>query len=169
MSSDDADVSLLVRALSGQVARCTEPLDAQAAGNALYGLQGTLTTVDGQGLGLQLLRSFIKLHEEALAADYTPEHIFCGRSVVMTLPFLRDHVTEGEVKECLIILTDIESKTRVSDFDEEGDPADTRGLFYSDERMICMHLSITEASGESYISRTHKEHLFGLFKCDVVV
>ena len=40
MSSDDADVGSLVRALSGQVARCTEALSAQAVGNALYGLQG---------------------------------------------------------------------------------------------------------------------------------
>jgi hypothetical protein len=40
MSSDAAEVRLLVRALSGQVERCRESLDAQAVGNALYGLQG---------------------------------------------------------------------------------------------------------------------------------
>ena len=40
MSSDDADVLSLVRAISGQVARCTMTLDAQAVGNAWYGLQG---------------------------------------------------------------------------------------------------------------------------------
>jgi hypothetical protein len=40
MSSDNAEVRSLLRALSGQVERCREPLDAQAVGNALYGMQG---------------------------------------------------------------------------------------------------------------------------------
>ena len=33
MSSDNEDVRSLVRVLAGQVARCKEPLDAQAVGN----------------------------------------------------------------------------------------------------------------------------------------
>ena len=136
----------------------------------MYGLQGMFTTADGQDLGLQLLRSFIKLHEEAVADDYSLEYISCGRSVVMTLPFLRDHLTESEVKECEKILTDIESKTRVSDFDEEGDPTDARGHdSNADFHISRMHSATKKALGESYISRSHNEHLFGLFKCGVVV
>ena len=34
MSRDNEDVRSLVRALSGQVQRCNEPLDAQEVGNA---------------------------------------------------------------------------------------------------------------------------------------
>ena len=65
------------------------------------------SSVDGQALGLYLLQRFIKLYEAVVADDYTPEFLSCCRSVVVTLPFLRDHVTEGEVKECERIITDI--------------------------------------------------------------
>ena len=40
MSSDNAEVRSLLRALSGQVEKCWELLDRQAVGTALYGLQG---------------------------------------------------------------------------------------------------------------------------------
>ena len=56
----------------------------------------------------------------------------------------------------------------MSAFDEKGDPAITLGLYYSDVRMILMHLSTIDALGAS-ISRSHNEHLFGLFKCDLVI
>ena len=51
MSCDNEDVRLLVRALSIQVQRCTEPLSAQAVRNALYGLQG----MSGDDADVQLL------------------------------------------------------------------------------------------------------------------
>ena len=107
MSSDDADVRSLVRVLVGQVERCREPLSTQNVGNALYGLQGMFNAADGQGLGSYMLKSFITLHK--VAVDYTPESIACGRSVVMCLPLLRDHLTLSDVKECERIITDIEN------------------------------------------------------------
>ena len=89
----------------------------------LYGLQGMYSTVDGQALGSYLLQRFIKLHDVAGAVDYNPEYVSCGRSVVMTLHFLRDHLTEIEVKGCERIITDIEKKTRVRASNEHGDPS----------------------------------------------
>ena len=167
MSSDDADVGLLVRALSGQVARCTEALNAQAVGNALYGLQGMFSTADGQDLGLCRLRSFMKSHASTAAVDYTPEYISCGRSVVMTLPLLRDHLTESELKECERIITDIENKKRRSVFNEGGDPASSMSFQSRGERR--MHAATMKSFGESNTRVSHNEHLFGLFECDLVV
>ena len=167
MRSDNADVLSLVRALSGQVARCKESLDAQAVGNALYGLQGMYSCVDCQALGLSLLQRFIKLSEAVVADDYTPEYFSCGRSVVVTLPFLRDHVTEGEVKECERIIDDIENKTRVRAFNEHGDPSASMNFQSRSERR--MHAAVMMALEKSNMRLSHNVHLFGLIECDLVV
>ena len=167
MRSDDADVLSLVRAISGQVARCREPLSAQEVGTALYGLQGMYSTVDGQALRLHLLHRFIKLFDAVVAHDYSPEYLSCGQSVAVTLPFLRDHVTEGEVKQCERIITDIENKTRVSGSNEHGDPATSISFQSRCERR--MHAATMKALRESNTRISHNEHLFGLFECDIAV
>ena len=40
MTSDDKEVLNLLKLLTGQIGSCVEPLNDQAVGNALYGLQG---------------------------------------------------------------------------------------------------------------------------------
>ena len=167
MSSDDADVGLLVLALSGQVSRCTEAHNAQAVGNALYGLQSMFSTVDGQDLGLLLLRSFMKSHEAAGIVDYTSEDLSCCQSVAVTLPFLKDHVTEGEVKECERIINDIENKTRVSVFNEHGDPA--TNVSFQSRGEQCMQAGYHEGIGEVEYAYIAQRVLFGIFECDIVV
>ena len=143
MSSDNADVRSLVRVLVGQVERCREPLDAQTVGNALYGLQGMFSSL----------------------VDYTPEHISCGSSVVMSLQLLRDHLTLSEVKECESIITDIERKAIASS--KGGDPAISASFQSRSEQR--MHIAMMKALGESNMRVSHNEHLFGLFECDIVV
>jgi len=39
-SSEHAEVRSILKVLTPQIAKCSEPLNAQAVGNALYGLQG---------------------------------------------------------------------------------------------------------------------------------
>jgi len=39
-SSEHSEVRSIIRVLAPQIAKCTETLDAQEIGNALYGLQG---------------------------------------------------------------------------------------------------------------------------------
>ena len=143
MSSDNADVRSLVRVLVGQVERCREPLDAQTVGNALYGFQGMFSSL----------------------VDYTPEHISCGSSVVMSLQLLRDHLTLSEVKECESIITDIERKAIASS--KGGDPAISASFQSRSEQR--MHIAMMKALGESNMRVSHNEHLFGLFECDIVV
>ena len=142
-------------------------MNAQAVGNALYGLQGMYSCVDCQALGLSLLQRFIKLSEAVVADDYTPEYFSCGRSVVVTLPFLRDHVTEGEVKECERIIDDIENKTRVRAFNEHGDPSASMNFQSRSERR--MHAAVMMALEKSNMRLSHNVHLFGLIECDLVV
>ena len=101
------------------------------------------------------------------ADDYSPEYLSCCQSVAVTLPFLRDHVTEGEAKECERIITDIENKTRVSVSNEHGDPFTSISFQSRGERR--MHGATMKAFGESKMRISHNEYLFGLFECDIVV
>jgi hypothetical protein len=110
-----------------------------------------------------MLKSFVTLRH--VAEDYTPEYISFGRSVVMSLPLLRDHLTLSEVKECESIITVIESKAVVSN--KGGDPALSASFQLRSERH--MYKATMKALGESNMHVSHNEHLFGLFECDIVV
>ena len=76
-------------------------------------------------------------------------------------------MTEGEVKECERIITDIENKTLVSVFNEHGDPATSISFQSRCERRV--HAATMKALRESNTRISHNEHLFGLFGCDIVV
>ena len=109
MSSDNAEVRSLVRALSGQVERCREPLDPQSAGNALYGLVGLLGVDEGRDLGVYLMQTYLGLHRNGVVVS--SDCVYLGQSVVMVFPLLKDHLTEKEVEECERIISDIEIKS----------------------------------------------------------
>ena len=129
----------------------------------MYGLQGIFGSLDSHSLGSYLLKSFVTLHQ--VAEDYTPEYISSGRSVVMSLPFLRYHLTSSEVKECESIITDIESKAIVSNVG--GEPAVSASFQSRGERR--MYKTMTKALDESNMRVSHNEHIFGLFECDIGV
>ena len=163
MSSDNAEVRSLLRALSGQVERCREPLSAQAVGNALYGLAGVLGVDEGRDLGLHLMRTFLGLHRNGVLVS--SDFVYLGQSVVMVLPLLKDHLTEEEVKECELIISDIEIKSHAPD--EDGDSL-LKDSFQSRSEQH-MHSATVKAFAGSKLRVSHNEHLFGLFECDIVV
>ena len=163
MSRDDADVQALARALKDEVLRCSGPLDAQAVSNALYGLQNFLRAPEGKDLGSYLIKTFIKLFQDI--ADYTPEHIACVRSVVLSLPILRDILDENEVKECERIIAHIESKARVSN----EVVARTVSLSLQLRGTQRMHTALMKALEKINASVSHNELLFGLFESDIVI
>jgi hypothetical protein len=163
MSSDNAEVRSLVRALSGQVERCKEPLSAQAVGNALYGLVGVLGVDEGRVLGLHMMRTLLGLHRNRVLVS--SDCVFLGQSVVMVFPFLKNHLTEEEVKECERIISDIEIKSHA--LEEDGDSI-TNVSFQSRSEQH-MHSATVKALAGSKLRVSHNELLFGLFECDIVV
>ena len=86
MSSDNAEVRSLVRALSGHVERCREPLSAQHVGNALYGLVGVLGVDEGRDLGLQLIRTFLGLLRNCVLVS--SDCVYFGQLIVMALKII---------------------------------------------------------------------------------
>jgi hypothetical protein len=163
MSSDNAEVRSLLRALSGQVERCREPLNAQAVGNTLYGLVGVLDVDEGCDLGLYLMRTILGLHRNGVLLS--SDVVSLSQSVVMVLPLLKDHQTEKEVKECERIISDIESKSHAPD--EDGDSLVNVSFQSRGENR--MHSATVKVFAGSKLRVSHNEHLFGLFECDIVV
>jgi hypothetical protein len=158
MSSDSSEVCALISALASKVQSCEESLDAQAVGNALYGMNG-LTGVDSVIVILDRLFShlsfFVKssVTFESLA---TPDLVCLGQNMAMSLPVLRKCLKEGEYEKWKEVgsLVSVElGKRKLADISHHG--------FQSS--------AAKNALNASDLLLSSNEHLFDLFESDIVV
>ena len=162
MRGDNPDLQLLLRALSPQVQRCKEPLSVQAVGNALYGLLDLLDSDIGRHLGLYMMRKFLGFHQ--MGRSITPEYIPTAQIVIMTLPLLRNLMTANEISECEQIISNVEDMVRSSSQGEtsrinfSGSGSD-KGLLNAAMKAFKM----------SNVRVSQSDHLFGLFRCDMLI
>ena len=162
MRGDDPDLQLLLQALSPHVQQCMEPLSVQAVGNALYGLLDLLDSDIGRHLGLYMMRKFLGFHE--MGKNITPEYIPTVQIVIMTLPLLRNLMTENEITVCEEIISNVEDMVRSSSQCEasiitfSGSGSD-KGLLNAAVKAFKM----------SNVRVSHSDHVFGLFRCDILI
>ena len=88
----------MLRPLSDEVQRCTEPLSARAVGNPLHSLNGVLRTHEDRESALQAVSAFLSLQAGGCARS---EPIPLLRSVAINLLLLEDQMADSDVDESM--------------------------------------------------------------------
>jgi hypothetical protein len=167
MNSEYSELRELLSALVPKVKSCSEAFNAQAVGNALYGLQGVKLEKESLNVFEILYQQLSNLanrtvnFQSLLIADL----VFLSQNMAMTLPILQEALKDDYNKwdKIKLLLVD-ESTRRISTDSSFLQP----GNFQSSAEKQVFNIA-RKTFGNSSILVSSDEYLFNLFQSDIIL